>query len=141
MIYTYLNYKITKLSYFFGIYINLILDFFILWFLYHQELKIACVIFIIKNLWFCLTPKLQSTSSFNYHIYNGINILLKSIHKRGKILIFYVFIYNIIYILLFYMLYNKELLALYLSIFLYISKIFISLAFLKLSQFNNKKSI
>lgn len=134
MPYKFIHHKITLLSFKYAIVINLLFDILIYYYLISGGIHMAISVIIVKNIWFYLLPKMNSNKSFNYHIYNGLLILIKSIYSRDKIIfIIYTNMYLIMIMCIYYMLYLNDDLFKYIAIFLFFIKIVISYIFFNLS--------
>lgn len=134
MPYKFIHHKITLLSFKYAIVINLLFDILIYYYLISGGIHMAISVIIVKNVWFYLLPKMNSNKSFNYHIYNGLLILIKSIYSRDKIIfIIYTNMYLIMIMCIYYMLYLNDDLFKYIAIFLFFIKIVISYIFFNLS--------
>jgi len=136
--YSFINNKINCYIVFPAFYINSILHMATLYSLLINNLDYALILLIIKELWHYLIPKKilkkNVKHNFNYHIYNGITILLKDINTRKGILSFYVLMYYILLAMVVYLLWLQEPIGFIISIFVYISNFALNFVFYKLSK-------
>lgn len=133
--YNFLKNRLHIYGSFYGFYINNFFYILILYTIYHNNVMAFVIIILFKELWhyLILHSFTSSKKNFNYHVYQGVNILLTDINKRRGILMFYVTMYYLLLSMIIYLLFVKDTIGIVLGSFVYISNLLLSLIFYKLS--------